>query len=105
MTRNGKFGNISGDLLILLTMSIFGAYPLFTRWFSEISPLTFLLAFQAVGAVGFFILWMADRQKVSSYARKLLIILVLASLGSDYGYLVAIRLTSIANAAFSHQLT
>lgn len=105
MTQNSRSSNVPGDLLILLTMGIFGAYPLFLRWFPDISPLTFLLAFQAAGAIGFFMLWIGNRQKVSPYARKLIVALVLVSLGSDFGYLVAIRLTSIANAAFSHQLT
>lgn len=94
----------SSDVLILLTMLIFGFYPLFSRGFPEISILSFIFFFQIVGTVGFFVLWIRKRPKITPRVWKLLISLAVVAVANDFAYLFAIRLTSIANAAFSHQL-
>src|SRR3989344_4887537 len=92
------------DVLILLTMLIFGSYPLFTRWFPEISIISFIFFFQAVGTVGFFTLWVRKRPRITPRVWKLFISLAVVAVANDFAYLFAIRLSSVANAAFSHQM-
>lgn len=100
------FKNLSGDTLVFISMLIFGSYALFLKFYENIIPVfMFLFAMQAVGAVGFFFL--AQKKKLVSVFREnflLFLALVAVTLGNDWSYFVAIRLTSAANAAFSHQM-
>ena len=47
---------LSGNLLVLIAMAMFGSYSLFLRLCPQISPLAFLGVFQVVGMVSFFII-------------------------------------------------
>lgn len=99
-----KLKVFKGDVLIFLAMAIFGSYPLFFRLFQGIHPLTFVLAFQVIGAVAFLIL-SAGRIHAAHSPRDwmLLLGLALVALANDVLYIASIRLTSIANAAVAHQ--
>lgn len=97
--------NISGDALVFASMLIFGSYILFLRFFPVIPAFMFLFAMQAIGAIGFF--FFAEKKCLVSAFRKnirLFLGLVLVTLGNDLSYFMAFRMTSGANAAFSHQM-
>lgn len=51
-----KDSEFRGDVLISFAMLLFGVYSLFLWFFPTIPTITFLFAFQAVGAIGFFFL-------------------------------------------------
>ncbi len=94
----------TGDILILIATAIFGSYPLFFRLYPGIHPLTFVFAFQIVGAIAFFTLGL--RGGFPRLTRKdwtLLLGLALVAVANDALYFTAIKLTSVANAAVSHQ--
>lgn len=96
--------SLQGDLLILLAMGLFGGYALFLRFFSEISPLLFLLAFQIVGLVCF---WpIAAKQGFPILPRRekwLLAGLAVVAVANDLFYFYSIVLTTVANATVAHQ--
>ena len=95
---------ISGDLLILVAMAMFGSYPLFLRICPQISPLAFLGAFQIVGMMSFFII--AYRQGMPRLVKRdyaFLVGLAVAATLNDLCYFFAFTTTSVANAAVAHQ--
>ncbi len=102
---SGKGSVVTGDLLVFMSMALFGSYPLFLRFCPNIPVLDFLLAFQIIGAAGF-----AMSHGIAgtrSFGRKVLGLLVaLAAVASanDLAYFFALRLTSVANAAIAHQM-
>ncbi|HEU0051413.1 MAG TPA: EamA family transporter, partial [Patescibacteria group bacterium] len=94
----------SGDALVLVAMAMFGSYPLFLRLCPQISPLTFLGAFQVVGMASFFII--ARRQGMPRLEKRdyaLLVGLAVAATLNDLCYFFAFTKTSVANAAVAHQ--
>lgn len=97
---------IAGDFLIFLSMGIFGTYPLFLRFFPKIPTINFLFFFQIVGALAFFfiILIRHESYAVSLKTKQLLFLLALSAILNDLCYFAAFRLTTVANAALSHQL-
>lgn len=99
------FKNISGDTLVFAAMLIFGSYALFLRFFPAIPAFMFLFAMQIVGAVGFFFLCPKDNL-VAVFKNNAWLFLgfVVVALGNDLTYFMAFRMTSIANAVFSHQM-
>ncbi len=101
-----KNGNtLYGDLLVLFAMSLFGGYALFLRFFPDINPLLFLLAFQVVGLVFFWpMAWRQGFPALSSREKRLLAALAVVALANDLTYFVAFRLTTVANAAVAHQM-
>lgn len=92
-----------GDMLVIAAMAIFGAYGLFFRLLPAISPVLFLFSMQVIGMAVFAAIM--PRQKVTG--RKiwtLLVMLAFAELVNDLSYFNAFRLTTVANATFTHQL-
>lgn len=89
-------------------MLIFGAYSLFLRFFPAIPTITFLFAFQIVGAVGFFFLARGklslNHIKNDKFLIALLFSLAVFSLANNLSYFLALRLTSVANATIAHQM-
>lgn len=99
------FKNLSGDVLVFLAMLVFGSYALFLRFFPAIPALIFLFSLQLVGALGFFVL--APKNNIWSVFKKnswLFFGFVAVALGNDLSYFIAFRMTSVANAAFAHQM-
>jgi drug/metabolite transporter (DMT)-like permease len=95
---------ISGDILVLVAMAMFGTYSLFLRFYPQIPTLVFLLAFQVVGAAALGAHnCLRGHQSVTRKGWLLLIALTGATLGNDLCYFLAFRLTSVANAAVAHQ--
>lgn len=103
--KEEKRSLLSGDVLILLAMAIFGLYAIFIRLFPGVSPLAFLFAFQLVGAASFAIPSLRDPTNISRAKRQvpLLFSLALVAMGSDLLLFLAVRMTSIANATVAHQ--
>lgn len=94
-----------GDSYVLLAMLIFGTYPLFLRFFPNISSITFLVAFQIVGALAFLLLqYKKGFPKVERTQIILLASLAFVALGNDLAYFLSFRLTTVANAALGHQM-
>lgn len=110
MLKNGEFSRLHsrlvvGDLLVIGAMLIFGTYPLFLRFFPEVSTITFLFSFQVVGAITFLILSLKQGWRVAGGRLKILLLcLALVAVGNDLTYFMAFRTTSVANAAFAHQM-
>lgn len=103
------FKNLSGDTLVFASMLIFGSYALFIKPYKGIVPeFMFLFAMQAVGAVGFYFLSRCFGTKNLFTVFRgnvwLFLGLILVTLGNDWTYFAAMRLTSVANAAFTHQM-
>lgn len=99
-----KLMSLEGDILIIIATALAATYPLFLRMFPDIPTLTFLLAFQVVGAIVFF--GLAVRQGFPRLMRRdilLLIALALVAIGHDLAFFMAYRLTSVANVAVAHQ--
>lgn len=95
---------LSGDFLILIAMAMFGSSALFLRLLPQISPLVFLGAFQAVGAVSFFII--ARCQGMPCLTKRdyaLLATLAVTAILNDLCYFFALITTSVANASVAHQ--
>jgi drug/metabolite transporter (DMT)-like permease len=94
----------TGDILVLSAMAIFGSFPLFFRLYPEIHPLTFVFAFQIVGAIAFFFLGVfSGFPRLGRKDWMLLAGLAFVALANDFFYFTAINLTSVENAAVSHQ--
>ena len=93
----------TGDILILLTTAIFGSYPLFFRLYPGIHPLTFVFAFQIVGAAAFLIMAGGGFPRLIRKDWALLLTLAIVAIANDILYFTAIQLTTVANAAVSHQ--
>ncbi|OGH92843.1 MAG: hypothetical protein A2534_05195 [Candidatus Magasanikbacteria bacterium RIFOXYD2_FULL_39_9] len=95
---------ISGDLLILIAMAMFGSLSLFLRILPHVSPLAFLGAFQVVGMVSFFILARAQGMpRLTKRDYLLLVALAVTATLNDLCYFFAFTMTSVANAAVAHQ--
>jgi len=98
--------SLRGDILVILAMLIFGSYALFLRLLPEIPTVVFLLSMQVVGALGFFAVVKTRGEKYSPGRKGWLLLLALAAVAllNDFSYFSAFRLTSVANAAFAHQM-
>lgn len=92
------------DMLMLVSMIIFGSYALFLRFFPQIPAISFLFFFQAAGLVIFALIAERGFTKITRKEFVLFGILALVTLGNDLTYFLAFRLTSVANAAISHQM-
>src|SRR5271156_4351512 len=96
---------LTGDVLVLVAMALFGSYPLFLRFFPNIPTLAFLLAFQVVGAVAFgSFQCFSERTPIKGNRLALLAALAVVASGNDLAYFFALRLTSVANAVLAHQM-
>lgn len=106
MSLSDKYLNFKkGDYYILFAMLIFGTYPLFLRFYPQISTLSFLFFFQIVGAFSFLFLQLRrGLPKITTNSFILFITLSFVALGNDLSYFLAFRLTSVANAAIGHQM-
>ncbi len=94
----------SGDLLVLIAMSMFGSYPLFLRLCPQISPLVFLGAFQVIGMISFFIITRFQKKpSLTKHNYALLTALAITATLNDLCYFFAFTATSVANAAVAHQ--
>jgi drug/metabolite transporter (DMT)-like permease len=99
------FKNLSGDALVFLAMLIFGSYALFLRFFPAIPAFLFLFSMQIVGAIGFFALVPKNNLiRVFKNNAWLFLGFVAVTLGNDLAYFISFRMTSVANAAFAHQM-
>ena len=95
---------LSGDMLILIAMAVFGSSSLFFRLNPTIPVPLFLLAFQIVGAICFFALTMWQGfPTLTKRDYLLLVALAGAALLNDLCYFYAFRFTTVANAAMGHQ--
>jgi drug/metabolite transporter, DME family len=95
---------VIGDIYILMSMALFGSYALFLRLSPEIPTLTFLFAFQVVGAIGFFFLGRSTGfPKLSRRSALLLLALAVCAVAQDLLYFASLRATTVANAALAHQ--
>lgn len=95
---------LSGDLLVLVAMALFGSYSLFLRLCPQISPLAFLGAFQVVGMVSFFIIArLQGMPRLTKLDYVLLVALAVTATLNDLCYFFAFTTTSVANAAVAHQ--
>ncbi len=104
MHEMNKKLTLSGDLLVLIAISMFASYALFLRLCPQISPLAFLGAFQVIGAISFFII--ARRQTTPNLVKRdyvLLSALAVTATLNDLCYFFAFTTTSVANAAVAHQ--
>ena len=100
-----KMGTVSGDALIFGAMLFFGTYSLFIR-LRPLPIFTYLLAFQIVGAMAFFI-WAAFRKQKIRTDRILIpsfIGLAVSATLNDLTYFYAFQETTVAKAAISHQM-
>lgn len=96
---------IAGDLLISASMVIFGAYPLFLRFFPEIPIITFLFAFQVLGFIGFSFLVPHGQVFLRRWKDyQFIIALAVVAVANDLTYFLAFRLTAVSNAAIAHQM-
>ncbi len=95
-----------GDALIFIAMLLFGGYSLFLRFFPTIPTVTFLFAFQFVGACSFFAIVRSrkERYAVGKKEKLLLGTLAVVAILNDLFYFFSFRLTTIANAAVAHQM-
>lgn len=97
---------LKGDLLIFAAMAIFGSIPLFLRFFPNIPEVSFLFAFQVVGALSFAILFLKQAPAQQQIQNKYVFLAALAivALANDILYWRSFRLTEIGNAAVAHQM-
>jgi len=96
--------SLEGDVLVIAATAMIASYPLFLRLFPTIPTLSFLMAFQVVGAITFFL--SALSQGFPRLARRdilLLIALAIVAIGHDLALFMAYRLTTVANTAIAHQ--
>ncbi len=95
-----------GDILILMAMAMFGSYSLFLRLIPKLPTISFLFAFQIVGATGFLFIVKTRKERPALGKKTILLLVSLAATAilNDLFYFSAFRLTTIANAAFSHQM-
>lgn len=99
------FKKSKGDLLIFAAMLIFGSSALFLRKLPDIPVPLFLFSFQLIGFIGFFLLFLRQRNKgIPKKELTFLLTLAVVALGNDLAYFSAFRLTTIANAALAHQM-
>jgi drug/metabolite transporter (DMT)-like permease len=100
-----KTGVISGDALIFGAMLFFGTYSLFIR-LHPLPVFSYLLAFQIVGAIAFFIWASIKRQKVRADRRFIpyFVGLAVTATLNDLTYFYAFQETTVAKAAISHQM-
>lgn len=97
--------HFSGDVMVFLSMAIFGSYSLFLRFLPEIPILTFLFAFQVMGMLGFGVaLHLQKRVPLKKKEWMLLFGLAASAILNDLFYFQAFRMTTIANAAIAHQM-
>jgi drug/metabolite transporter (DMT)-like permease len=96
---------VTGDILVLCAMSLFGTYALFLRMQPQIPVLIFLRSFQIVGALVFGICYaVCGITRLGKKAILLLVLLALVASAQDLVYFCAFRLTTVANAAIAHQM-
>ena len=97
---------LKGDVFIFLAMILFGSYALFLRLLPEIPTITFLFSMQFVGAIVFFVAVKTRKERPAVSRREWLLFLALAAVAllNDFAYFSAFRLTTVANAAFAHQM-
>jgi len=100
-----KITSLGGDALILIAMFFFGSYSLFIRLY-PLPVLSYLFAFQVVGALSFFAWALLKKQTVRADKSIIpyLIGLAVAATLNDLTYFYAFQITSVAKAAISHQM-
>lgn len=103
-TRTAK--TVKGDFFIFSAMLLFGSSALFLRFLPKIPTITFLFAMQFVGVIVFFVVVKTSKERHEISRKEWLLFLALAAVAvlNDFTYFSAFRLTTVANAAFSHQM-
>jgi drug/metabolite transporter (DMT)-like permease len=96
---------LKGDLLVVAGLMLFGTYALFLRLLPSIPTLSFLFAFQVMGALTLLITSHPWRrwQSLSRDDWLLLAGIAVAALSNDLLYFLSFRMTSVANASIAHQ--
>ncbi|MBI3190882.1 EamA family transporter [archaeon] len=89
-----------GFLFVIVSMTLSGFFGVASRLIS-INPLTILFFFQLTGAITLFIMIAARRQSFSPKDKiKLIFAMAVIITISDFAFFNAVRMTTIANAAF-----
>ena len=89
--------SMKGNVFLIIAMLIFGLMGIFAKSLPS-CPLVLLYAFQIVGIITYFLVLIRTKKFHLKGALKLIFIMTLFNLLSDFSFFSAVKLTSVANA-------
>src|SRR3989338_747440 len=89
--------SVKGNIFLIVAMLVFGLMGIFAKYLTS-SPLTLLYAFQIVGIVTYFLVLIKTKKFRLKGMLKLILIMTVFNIVSDFSFFSAVKLTSVANA-------